>query len=144
MFTDTVPNVGASVIPQTSAGVLEVLVALNPRQVTAGQIGGTTDQVWDLWEEGGQNDLGQLTRSLSRIGGGVNGERRLPTGREFTRDTTGEFGVFVGVLLAVSSQEAVPLNLEASATCSNVAVDLIGFVGNVEGFVSGEIEFGFQ
>ena len=52
MFADTVPNVGTSVIAQTGAGGLEVLVAFNPRQVTTGQIGGTTHQIRDLGVEG--------------------------------------------------------------------------------------------
>ena len=75
MFTDTIPYVGATVVAQTGAGVLEVFMTLYPRQVTTGQVGGTTDQIRDLGIDGSQNDLGKLTRSLSRVGGGVNGER---------------------------------------------------------------------
>lgn len=75
VFTDAVPNVGATVVAQTGAGGLEVLLALSLRQVTTSQIGGTTHEVRDPGAKGRQNDLGQLTRSLSRIGGGVNGER---------------------------------------------------------------------
>jgi len=144
MFTDTIPNVGTCVIAQTGAGGLEVLVALNPRQVTTSQISGTTHQVRDPGVEGGQNDLGQFTRSLSGIGGGVDGKGRLPTSREFTRDTTGEFGVFIGVFLAISSQEVVPLGLEVSTTGGNIPVGLVGFFGDVERLVGGEIELGLQ
>ena len=75
MFTNTVPDVGAAVVAQTGARVLEVFVGLDPRQVTASQIGGTTHKVRDLGVDGGQNDLGKLTRCLSGVGGGVNGER---------------------------------------------------------------------
>lgn len=144
MFTDTVPDVGTAVVAQTGAGMLEVLMALNPGQVTASQIGGTTHKVWDPGVEGSQNDLGQLTRSLSRIGGGVNRKRGLPSSREFTRDTAGEFGMVAGVLSAVSSQEIVPLGLKVSTTGGNITVDLVGLVGDVEGLVSGEIELCLQ
>ena len=52
--------------------------------------------------------------------------------------------MLVGVLLAISSQEVVPLSLEASTTGSNIAVDLVGLVRDVKGLVSGEIELGLQ
>ena len=142
MFTDTVPDVGTAVIAQTSAGVLEILVSFNPRQVTASQIGGTTHQVWDLGVDGSQSDLGEFTGSLSRISGSVDGEGRLPACREFTRDAAGEFGMLVRVLLAVSSKEVVPLGLEVGTTDGNISVDLVGLVGDVECLVSGEIELG--
>jgi len=144
MFTDTIPDVGTGVVAQTSARVLEVLVAFNPRQVTASKIGGTTHQVRDLGVDCRQNDLGQLTRSLGRISGGVDGEGRLPAGGEFTRDTAGEFGMLVWVLLTVRSQEVAPLSLEVSTTGGDIAVDLVGLFGDVEGLVGGEIELGLQ
>ena len=50
--------------------------------------------------------------------------------------------MFVGILLAVSSQEIVPLGFEVGTTGSNIAVYLVGFIGDVEGLISGEIEFG--
>ena len=49
--------------------------------------------------------------------------------------------MLVGVLLAVSSQEVVPLSLEVSTAGSDIAVDFVGLVGDVEGLVSGEIEY---
>ena len=52
--------------------------------------------------------------------------------------------MLIGVLLAVGSQEVVPLSLEVSTAGSDIAVDFVGLVGDVEGLVSGEIELGLQ
>ena len=57
VLTNTVPDVGTAIITQTGAGVLEVVVSLNPRQVAASQIGRTTHQIGDLGVDGSQNDF---------------------------------------------------------------------------------------
>ena len=74
VFANTIPDVGTAVVSQTGAGVLKLLVALNPRQVTASQISGAAHQIWDPGVDGSQHDLGQFTGSLSRIGGCVHGK----------------------------------------------------------------------
>ena len=106
-------------------------MALNPRQVTANEIGGTTHKVWDLVAEAGKKDLRQLTRSLVGIGRGVNEEGQLQTGREFTRDLAIEFGMVIGILLAVNSRQVIPLALGISATGSSIPVDLLSFFGDI-------------
>ena len=144
MLTNTVPDVSTIIIAQTGAGVLEVVVSLNPRQVAAGQIGRTTHQIGDLGVDGSQNDFGQLTGSLGRVFGGVNRESRFPTRREFARNSAGELSMFVRVLPAVSGQEVNPLCLKVSTTSSGVSVGLVSLFGDMEGLVSREVELGLQ
>ena len=101
VFTDTIPDVCARVCSKTSVRWLEVDRFLNLGQVTARQIRRSTNKIWQAGDDGSEDNFGQFTGSLSSIGGLVHWECLLPSFWELARDTAGQFGVLVGVLLAV-------------------------------------------
>lgn len=140
MLTDTIADVGAGVVTETSAWWLEVDGTLDTGQVRASEISRTADELREDGGDGSEDDLRELARSLSGVGGLVYGERLLPAGGELTADAAGEFSVLLGELLAVGGEEVVPLSLELGAAGGDLSVEVVGGLGNNEGLLGVEAE----
>ena len=144
VLTDTIADVRARVVTETGAWWLEVNGTLDASQVRASEISGTANEVGERGGDGGEDDLRELARSLSRVGGLVDGEGLLPAGGEFAADTAGELSVLLRVLLRVGSEESVSLSLELSPAGGGLSVDVVGGLGDGEGLLGVEAELGLD
>lgn len=132
MLTHTVADVGTSIVTETSAGVLEVVLGLDLGQVRASKIGRATKQFGEDGGKSSEGNLRELAGSDGTIGGLVDGECLLPVLGELSGDPASELGVVLGVLLAVGGEELVPLLLELSTALAELAVEFVGSLGNGE------------
>lgn len=140
VLTDTVADVTARVVTETVGLGLEVDGLLPAGQVGAGQIGGTTEELRQDALNLGQDSLGELARSDSRVGGGVGGQVLLPALGQVTLEAAREVGVLLGVALLVLGEELVPLLLSSSTLRRVLAVEVIHLLRNSEGLVRVEAE----
>ena len=144
MLTDTITDVGTSVVAQAGARRLEVDGVLDTSQVRAGQVGRTTHEVGDHRANVGKDDLGELARSLSGISRLVDWQGLLPVRRQLATDAARELGMLLGVLLRIRREEGVPLLLELGTAGGSGRVDVIGVLGDVEGLFRGEADLGLE
>lgn len=144
MLTDTIADVGTSIVTETSAWWLEVDCILDTGQITASQVGGTTQEVRENRGNRGKDDLGELARGLGSIGRLVDGKALLPALRELAGDTASEFSVFLRILLGVCRKESVPLLLKLSTLEGGSVVSVVGLLRDVEGLIGGEANLRFQ
>lgn len=138
VLTDTVSDVSARVVTETSGLGLEVDSLLPAGQVGAGQIGGTTEELGDDTLDLGEDGLGQLSRGDGGVGGGVDGEALLPTLGKLAGQSADKVGVLLGVLLLVLGEELVPLLLTGGALRRSLAVEVVDLLGNGEALVGVE------
>ena len=140
VLADTIPDVRALVAAKARARGLEVLRALDLRQVAACQIGGPAEELGESGSDGGQDDLGELARSLRSVGRLVDGERLLPAIGELTGDAAHELDVFGGILLGVCRERGSPLLLEDGAALADFGVGGVDLLRDVEGRVGIEVD----
>ena len=140
VLADTVPDVRALVAAEARARGLEVLRALDLRQVAARQIGRPAEKLGERGRDGGQDDLGELARGLRGVGRLVDGERLLPAAGELAGDAAHELGVLGGVLLGVRRERGSPLLLEDGTALADFGVGGVDLLRDVEGRVGIEVD----
>lgn len=140
VLTDTVSDVASAPVTESSGRGLEVNGILPPCQVGAGQICGSSDQLWDGIVDLAEDDLGQLPRRNSLVGWCIDWEVLLPSLRKGTGLATLEVSRLSAVLLGVLLQELVPLLLESGTLGALLGVLLADSLGNNEGLLWVEAE----
>ena len=130
MFTDTVADVGTSVVTEAGAGMLEVVLGLNLGQVRAGKVSRSTEELWEDGGKGSEGDLRELAGGDSAVGGLVDREGLFPVFGKLAGNAAGELGVLLGVLLAIRGEELGPLLLELSTALAELAVEIVGSLGD--------------
>ena len=144
VLTDTITNVRTGISAKTGTWWLEVDGALNTSQVTASQVRRATHEFGENRGGGGEDNLGELTRCLSSIGGFVDRKALLPASGELPGNAAGELGMFFGVLLCVGSEEGVPRRFGLRSASCGCCVDIVSLLWDVEGLVGGEAELRLQ
>lgn len=120
--------------------MLEVLCVLPSGQVGSGQIGRTTDELWQDLSKLLDGSLGELSRTDSCVLGGVGRESLFPTLWESTLDSSSELRSLLGVFLSVRLEKCVPLLLELVSLLGETSVVLGSLLGDDEGFLGVETE----
>lgn len=138
VLTDTVSDVTSSVVAQAGSWGLEVDSLLPPGQVGASQIGRATDQLGNDRVDLLQDDLGQLSRGDSGVGGGVDGQRLLPALGQLAAQAADQVGVLGLVLLAVAGEELVPLLLSSGTGRGDLAGQVVDLLGDGEALLGVE------
>lgn len=140
VLTDTVSDVSAGVVTETSVLGLEIDGILPSGQVGASQIGGTTDKLGDDSLDLAEDSLRQLSRSDGRVGGGVDGESLLPALGEVASLSSQKVGVLSSEGLAVLGEQLVPLLLSGGTLGRVLAVEVVDLLGDGEALGGVEAE----
>ncbi len=130
MLADTITDISTRIRSKTSAGRLEVDRVLDLGQIAASQIGRPTQEVGQCGNDSGENDFGELARSLGGICWFVDWQGALPVQGKLSSDTASELGVLGWVLLAVCLEKRVPLCLEGCPTFTEFGIKVVGFLGD--------------
>jgi hypothetical protein len=144
VLTHTVADVGTSIVTEASARVLEVVLGLDLGQIRAGKISRSTKELWEDGGKGSEDDLRELAGGDGAVSGLVDGEGLLPVFRELASNAAGELGVLFGILLAIGGEELGPLLLELSTTLAELAIKVVGSLGNSKLLLRVEAPLGLQ